>query len=86
MLSSEYVKEVRRIEHEEVKKDVSFQSPLTNQGSDNQAISVPNSHFLATTRRIMHFSNNREPKATDKVIFIQGSFDLLHNGHIETLK
>jgi ethanolamine-phosphate cytidylyltransferase len=34
----------------------------------------------------MHFSNNREPKPTEKVIFIQGSFDLLHNGHIETLK
>ena len=47
---------------------------------------VPNSHFLATTRRLMHFSNNREPKPTDRVIYIQGSFDLLHNGHIATLK
>lgn len=34
----------------------------------------------------MHFSNNREPKATDTVIYLSGSFDLLHNGHIETLK
>ena len=34
----------------------------------------------------MHFSNNKEPKATDKVVYISGSFDLLHNGHIETLK
>lgn len=34
----------------------------------------------------MHFSNNKEPKPTDKVIYISGSFDLLHNGHIETLK
>ena len=34
----------------------------------------------------MHFSNNREPKPTDRVIYIQGSFDLLHNGHIATLK
>jgi ethanolamine-phosphate cytidylyltransferase len=34
----------------------------------------------------MHFSNRREPKPTDKVVFISGSFDLLHNGHIERLK
>jgi ethanolamine-phosphate cytidylyltransferase len=34
----------------------------------------------------MIFSNNKEPKPTDRVIYISGSFDLLHNGHIETLK
>ena len=34
----------------------------------------------------MHFSNNREPKPTDNVVYICGSFDLLHNGHIERLK
>jgi ethanolamine-phosphate cytidylyltransferase len=34
----------------------------------------------------MHFSNNREPKPTDKVVYIAGSFDLLHNGHIARLK
>jgi ethanolamine-phosphate cytidylyltransferase len=34
----------------------------------------------------MHFSNNKEPKPTDRVVFISGSFDLLHTGHIETLK
>lgn len=84
MLSSEYVKEVRRIEKEESKKEqpmIDALSPVTA-----PPLSVPNSHFLATTRRIMHFSNNREPKPTDKVVYIQGSFDLLHNGHIDTLK
>lgn len=34
----------------------------------------------------MSFSNNKEPKATDKVVYISGSFDLLHNGHIERLR
>lgn len=85
MLSSEYVKEVRRIEQEEVKKDPTMQKALSAI-SDTPASHVPNSSFLATTRRIMHFSNNREPKATDRVIYIQGSFDLLHTGHIDTLK
>lgn len=34
----------------------------------------------------MSFSNNKEPKPTDRVVYISGSFDLLHNGHIEILK
>lgn len=34
----------------------------------------------------MIFSNNKEPKPTDKVIYMSGSFDLLHNGYIERLK
>lgn len=34
----------------------------------------------------MSFSNNKEPKTTDNVVYISGSFDLLHNGHIERLK
>jgi ethanolamine-phosphate cytidylyltransferase len=69
MVSTEYVKEVRRIEKEESKKESGFQIPLTPTG-ETQAITVPNSHFLATTRRIMHFSNNREPKPTDNVVYI----------------
>ena len=42
--------------------------------------------FLATTRRINQFSSGRVPALTDKVIYIDGSFDLLHVGHLETLK
>jgi ethanolamine-phosphate cytidylyltransferase len=84
MLSSEYVKEVRRIEQEESKKEQSFKDALSPVSAPS--LSIPNSHFLATTRRIMHFSNNKESKPTDRIIYIQGSFDLLHNGHIETLK
>jgi ethanolamine-phosphate cytidylyltransferase len=34
----------------------------------------------------MHFANKQEPKSDDVVVYISGSFDLLHNGHIETLK
>ena len=34
----------------------------------------------------MNFSNKKEPKSSDTVVYIQGSFDLLHNGHIEKLK
>lgn len=68
MLSGEYVKEVRRIEHEEAKFDNTSLAAL--KPSQEHVIAIPNSSFLATTRRIMHFSNNREPKATDKVVYI----------------
>lgn len=34
----------------------------------------------------MSFSNHREPKASDRVIYVDGDFDMMHNGHIELLK
>lgn len=87
MVSNEYIKEVRRIEKEEVKNEIPNLSSLAPQNERKASvINIPTSNFLATTRRIMHFSNNREPKANDRVVYISGSFDLLHNGHIETLK
>lgn len=34
----------------------------------------------------MAFSNHREPKKTDKIVYIDGDFDLLHNGHTKVLE
>lgn len=42
--------------------------------------------FLATTRRINNFSNKNFPKAGDKIVYVQGSFDLLHHGHLKRLE
>ena len=40
---------------------------------------------MATTRRIFEFSNkNIKPKG--KIVYVDGSFDLFHIGHVETLK
>ena len=44
------------------------------------------SNFLTTSWRIAEFSNNKIPKEHDKVVYIDGAFDILHIGHIETLK
>jgi ethanolamine-phosphate cytidylyltransferase len=41
---------------------------------------------LATTRRIINFANKNLHKQTDKVVYIQGSFDLLHHGHMKRLE
>ncbi|CAI2177311.1 13007_t:CDS:2, partial [Funneliformis geosporum] len=44
------------------------------------------SHFLPTSKRIVQFSEGKEPAPGDKVIYVDGTFDLFHVGHIEFLK
>ena len=44
------------------------------------------SSFLATSWRISEFSNAKVPKEGDKIIYIDGDFDILHIGHIQALK
>jgi len=34
------------------------------------------SHFLPTSKRIIQFSEGREPKETDRVVYVNGAFDL----------
>ncbi|CAD8187039.1 unnamed protein product [Paramecium octaurelia] len=45
-----------------------------------------NNKILNTTRRIMQFSNNKKPKSGDKIVYIDGSFDILHQGHVDVLR
>ncbi|KAF8931898.1 Ethanolamine-phosphate cytidylyltransferase [Dissophora ornata] len=44
-------------------------------------------HVLATARKIGQFlEGNKEPKKGDKVVYVDGGFDLFHVGHIEFLR
>lgn len=44
------------------------------------------SSFLTTGWRLQEFCNHRFPNDDDKVVYIDGAFDILHIGHVETLK
>ncbi|KAJ1962804.1 choline phosphate cytidylyltransferase [Dipsacomyces acuminosporus] len=43
-------------------------------------------HYLSTSKKIIQFSSGKEPKPGDKVVYVDGAFDLFHTGHIEFFK
>lgn len=42
--------------------------------------------YIPTTHRISQFSNVNEPKEGDRIVYCDGTFDLLHPGHVSFLK
>ncbi|CAI2307672.1 unnamed protein product [Caenorhabditis sp. 36 PRJEB53466] len=56
--------------------------------TDNVAMSpwTRVSRFIPTTTAILEFAEGRPPKPTDKVVYVTGSFDLFHIGHLSFLE
>jgi ethanolamine-phosphate cytidylyltransferase len=46
----------------------------------------PKQQFLATSRRIVNFANTNLPKPGDTIVYIQGSWDILHHGHLKRIE
>jgi len=44
------------------------------------------SKFLTTGWRFVEFCNNKVPKPGDKIVYLDGDFDILHTGYLETLE
>jgi len=44
------------------------------------------SQFNATSRTIELFSSGKQPNPSDKIVYIDGAFDLFHVGHIDILE
>ena len=42
--------------------------------------------YIPTTSRIAQFSNTKMPNYGDKIVYCDGTFDLLHAGHVSFLK
>ncbi len=58
----------------------------SNQANEENLKGPVISSFLTTGRRLHEFCNNKVPKDTDKVVYVDGAWDILHGGHIEVLK
>ena len=46
----------------------------------------PKQQFLATSRRIVNFANKNLPGPNDTIVYIQGSWDILHHGHLKRIE
>nr|XP_046914070.1 ethanolamine-phosphate cytidylyltransferase-like [Dermatophagoides farinae] len=66
----------RTEEHvEHIRRDSTTHSPYTGI-----------SHFLPTTKKIIQFADGKDPNPGDKIIYVDGSFDLFHVGHLDFLE
>lgn len=45
-----------------------------------------NPNFLASAKRIAQFASIREPMESDKIVYVDGGWDICHPGHIELMK
>jgi ethanolamine-phosphate cytidylyltransferase len=68
---------------EKVDTPVTSNSVLSTQIENSR---VKEKHLLTTSRRLSEFSNKREPRPGEVIVYIDGTFDLFHVGHLETLK
>ena len=56
------------------------------ESKDETFAKMGEARFLSTTQLIMHFANNRSPNPGDRIVYLDGYFDLLHLGHIELIQ
>lgn len=57
----------------------------TRRGSAVAAAQPKASTFLATSRRLREFSSGRVASPSDRTVYIDGAFDMLHVGHVQAL-
>ena len=58
----------------------------TTEDKPEQKMEPPVQKFLQTSWRINKLSNGKAPTADDTIVYIQGSWDILHHGHLKRLE
>ncbi len=61
-------------------------SDISADDAISAADAVRRSNFLPTSHRIRQFSSNRTPSEKDVVVYMDGAWDMFHQGHIAVLK
>lgn len=67
---------------------ISIPSPdlMPTQRKPRSPYTTCSSQFLLTTQKILQFSESRQPQPTDRIIYVDGAFDLFHPGHLDFLE
>jgi len=66
-----------------VKKDIPVEAFSRMTPSSPQTVI---SHFIPAAQKIEQFTSGKEAKASDKIVYIDGAFDLFHPGHIAFIR
>lgn len=72
--------------HEDEEKECEDDKPKSNTFPKALGAFNANPNFFGSAKRIAHFANTREPLETEKIVYVDGWFDVCHPGHIEQLK
>ena len=72
--------------HEDEEKECEEDSHKSKYYPKNLGAFNANPNFFGSAKRIAHFANTKEPLETDRIVYVDGCFDICHPGHIEQLK
>jgi len=84
--SRDFIKRLSGDEDFVTTKSIENKGSTAAKEETKEASETPQVQLLQTTRRIRQFSSGKDPKPTDKIVYIDGTFDLLHVGHVRILK